>query len=107
MGVFKGAEDRRHSRDDVLAMRQDLDAMPRMAGSVGRNEYRLDVVVFDQFLQRRISLAATADSGQLRATVGKKIAHRRHLHIRVVLEPELRPELAHPVAGNANANFAI
>ncbi len=107
VGVFEGTEDRRHGRGDVLAMLQDLEAVPRMAGGIGRNEYRLDAVVFDHVLQRRISLAATADSGQLRATVRKKIAHRHHLHIRVVLEAELRPELADAIAGDANPNFAI
>ena len=107
VGVLQRPENRRHCRGDVLAVLEDLDAVPRVAGGVGGHEHRLDAVVLDQLLERGIGLGAPAGLGQSRAAVGNQVAHGHHLDIRVVLEPELGAELAHPVAGDPDANLAV
>src|ERR1041384_5277102 len=88
----------------MLAVFQHLHAMARMAGSIRGNEYRLDPVIFDEFLQRRIGFGATAGLGQLRAAVGEQVAHSHDLHVRVALEPKLGPKLADAVTHDPNAD---
>jgi hypothetical protein len=64
VGIFKRAKDRRHGRGDVFAVLEHLDAVPRVAGCVGRHEDRLDTVVLDQFFERGIRLVAARSPGQ-------------------------------------------
>ena len=91
LGVVERAEDRRHGRGHVLAVLQHLDAMPGVAGRVGRHEDRLDRVVLDHLFQRRIRLLAAARLGQPGAAVGNQIADGHDLDVRMVLKAEAAP----------------
>ncbi len=107
VGVFQRAEDGRHRAGHVLAVLEDLDAVLGVAGGVGRHENGLDRVVLDQCFQRRIRLPATAFLGQGVAPVQKQVADGRHRDVGMILETELRAELAGAVADDADANLPI
>ena len=72
LGVVDVAPERRYGGADVLLVIEHLDAVPGMGRRVGCDEDRLDRVVFDHLLQRRISLTALDDPSQLGATVRKQ-----------------------------------
>src|SRR6185503_9902323 len=86
---------------------QRLDAEPRVAGRIGGEVHRLDGVVLHQLLERRVGLRAPADPGQVRAAVGDEVAHRGHLDVGMVLEPERGAELADAVTGDADPDLPI
>ena len=93
VGLLQRAKHRRHGRGDVLAVLEHLDAVPGVAGSIGRHEHGLDAVVLDHFLERGIGLLAPGSLGQPGATIGNQVADRHDLDVRVVLEAERRAEL--------------
>ena len=107
VGVLQRAQHRRHRAGDVLAVLHHVDAMPGVACRVGRDEHRLDRVVLDHLLERRIGLLAAAVLGQRLAAIGKQIAHRGHGDVGMILETERRAELAATEANDADADFAI
>ena len=107
VGILQRAKHRRHGRGDVLAVLEHLDAVPRVAGSIGGHEDRLDPVVFDQFLERGIGLRAPGSLGQPGTAIGNQVADRHHLDVRVVLEAERGAELADAVADQPHANLAV
>ena len=107
VGSFNRAEHRRHGRRDMFAVLEDLHAMPRVAGGVGRHEDRLDPVVLDQFFERGIRLCAAGGLRQPGTTIRYEIADRHHLDVRVILEAERSGELANAVAHQPHTNPAV
>ena len=107
VGVFQGTPDGGNGAGDVLAVLEDIDRLPGVAGGVGGQEDRLDLVVLDHFLQRRIGLFAAADLGQFGAAIGKQVADGNHLDVGMVLETEGGAETAGAVADDADANLAV
>ena len=106
-GIVQRAEHGRHRRGHVLAVLEDLDAMPEVAWGVSGYEDGLQRVVFDQLLQRRIRLFATAGLGQPLASFGDQVADGRHRDVGMILEAELRAELADAEADDAHAELVI
>ena len=106
-GVLERTEDRRHGGGDMLAVLQRRDGQPRVAGRVGGDEHRLDRVVLDHLLARRIGLFAAAGLCQRGTARGNQIRDRDHLDVRVVLETERRAELAQAVSGDADADLPV
>ena len=88
-------------------MTHNLDAMPGVGGGICSDKDRLNAVVFDEFLQRRISFFALANLRQFRATVRQQIAHGNHFYIRVALQAKGGAEFAHAVADDAHADFSV
>ena len=107
LGLFDRAEGGRHGGHHVLAVVEHLHAVPRVAGGVGGHEHRLDLRVLHQHLQRLVRLVAAAGLHQALAPLGDQVADGHDLDVRMVLEAERRPELAHPVADDADADLAV
>ena len=107
VGLLERAEDGRHGAGDVLAVLEHLDAVPGMAGRVGRHEDRLDRVVLDQLLERGVRLLAAAGLGQRGAAVGEQVADGGDGDVGMVLEAERRAELADAVADDPHADLPV
>ena len=91
----------------MLAVFEDVHAVPSMAGSVRGHKHCLERVVLHQFFQRGIRLFASARLSQRGTPVGKQIADRRDFHVRVILEAEGRTELTDAESDNAHADLAV
>ena len=100
-------KDGRHRGGRVLAVLENVDAVPGVAGGIGRHENRLDRVVLDHVFERRIGLRAAAGLRQRPAAVGKQVADGRHRDVGMILEAELGAELAGAVADDAHANLPL
>ena len=104
---FQRPEYCRHGAGHVFAVFQGLDAVPRVARRIGRNEDGLYPVVLNQLFQGRIGLRTPARFRQSLATVWNQVADRDHLDIGMRLETEIGAEPAHAVANNAHADLAV
>src|SRR5882672_8562484 len=91
----------------MFAVLEHIVAMSRMARSIRGDKHRLDLIIFDQFLERRIGLLAAASLRQLSAAIRKKITDCNYFHIRVILKTEISPEFAHAISNNADPKFSI
>ena len=107
VGLLDRAEDGRHRAGDVLAVPEHLDAVPGMAGGVGRHEDRLDAVVLDQLFERGVRLLAAAGLRQRGAAVGEQVADGGDGDVGMVLEAERRAELADAVADDPHADLSV
>src|SRR5262249_31113138 len=86
---------------------EDFNAMAHVARRIGRNEYRLDAIIFDQLLKRWVRFRAAANFCQLLTAVGEQIANRDDFDVRVILETEFSAKLADAIADDSDSNFAI
>jgi hypothetical protein len=103
--VLERTENSGHRRRNMFTVFKNLETMVDMARSVGGDEHSLDAVIEYELLEGGICLGATAFFRQLGAAVWKKVTHGNDLDVRVVLETELRAELALPISNDADANF--
>ena len=107
ISFLQGSEYGGYRGGDMLPMLERLDAMPRMARRVSRDEHRFYPVVLDQFLQRRVRFLAATGLRQPGATIRNQIADRDDLHIRMILKTKGRAESAHAITDDAHAQRAV
>ena len=107
VGVFQGAPDGGYGTGNVLTVLEHFDTVAGMAGSVGRDEDGLDVVIFDHFFERGIGLLAPAGLGQVGAAVGKEVTDGNHVNVGMILEAEGGAKAACSVSDDADTNLAI
>ena len=91
----------------MLAVIQNLDAVPGVTRRVGGHEHGFNPVVLDHRFERRIGLLAAARLGQFGTPIGKQVADGHHFNIRVVLKTERRTESAAAVSDDAHTNLPI
>ncbi|MPN48743.1 hypothetical protein SDC9_196355 [bioreactor metagenome] len=88
-------------------MIEHLDAMSGVRRGIGSHEDRLNLVILNHLLQRRVGFAAIDTLSQGRTTVRDQITHRNHFDIGVMLKFERRRKLALAVTHQAYPDLAV
>ena len=78
-----------------------------MTWRIGRDEYRFERIIGNQFLACWIGRRAATQPGQFGALGGIQIGYRRYAHIRMILKMEGRTKSADAVSGDTHAYLAV
>ena len=88
----------------MLTVPEHFHAVSRVTRRIGGHEDRFNLVILDHLFERRVGLLTSAGLGQRLATVGKQIADRHDLDVRMILQGKCRAELADAKAHDAHAD---
>jgi hypothetical protein len=101
------APERGHGGAGVLACFHCGDDVIDVVRRVGGDEDRFDLVVGNHFFERVVGFFAPARFGEPVAPFGDEVGYSDDVDVRMILEPELRAELARAVPGDSDPDLAV
>jgi len=92
---------------NMLAVLGHFHAMLGIVRRISGAEHRLNRIVLDEFFERVVGLRTASRLRETVPPLRNQVAYGHHFHIRVILEPECRPELAEAISHQTDADLSI